>query len=340
MSWNNYNQAGGLNMKIIKQFKIRTLLLGLVLIISSCGDDDSDCESINNASVELNMRLIYNTQFVDTISTSIAPRSHELHQKMDFFVAVYEQESNVLVKRHHFSYINKRKGIIDVAFRMRVPSKAIKIYAWADYDINREVYLIDEDGSIKFNNYHPRTGFPLNAYRSDVKLDLRNKSGQSVDVTAEMHIPFGAFKILASDFQKYQHQNGTIDSNDIIVNFTYPSWIPYRYNLIEDKASLFKTGVSFTSEANMWLNNQLNLGTDYLFIDSNGLDIASETSVIVDIKISRDSHVINQFKGVTIPLKRGSLTLVKGDFLTGEGSLGEGGIGIEYEFEDEIIIDF
>lgn len=123
-------------------------------------------------------------------------------------------------------------------------------------------------------------------------------------------------------------QTKTIDPSDYTVVLRYAGYLPYSFNLYNDKPADAWTGVYFTAAIVPLDDGSAQIGFDYVIV--NGVE--SSVSVAVEVYDNVDKSLIASFDPVTVPVTRSKLTTVKGEFLTTQAS---GGVGIQPDFNGE-----
>lgn len=119
---------------------------------------------------------------------------------------------------------------------------------------------------------------------------------------------------------------------DYKVVFYYNSYLPTEYNLITGKPTDAKMGMQFSSALLPLNEEEALIGFDYVMV--NG----TESSVTLQVALyAPDGSMMSLSNAVKVPIVRGKVTTVRGNFLTLPTG---GGIGIDPGFDGEFNLIF
>ncbi len=172
-----------------------------------------------------------------------------------------------------------------------------------------------------------------------IQMDMK-ADGNIVEqvVKIDMERPFAKFKFISTDYELFQDKvvkaeaaeaEGTcaVDLDDYKVVFRYTGFMPCSYNMFTDKPADAWTGVCFDSTMKLMDEDEVEMGFDYVFVNHK------ETSVSVMLEVYHKSgELVASSPSIDVPLNRGKLTVVRGNFLT---SVAEEGVGVNPDFEGE-----
>ncbi len=161
--------------------------------------------------------------------------------------------------------------------------------------------------------------------------------GNERRITATLTRPSGRYVVIADDYETYLGIAAT-NLADAESHIHYPSYINVAYSVLSgapvdssfDFGYDFRPALVYAEEA-----PYVRLGDDWSFVNGNRSDIH------VDITVSdrTDGRVVSRNPGILVPLFPGRVTLVVGHWLT-EVNEGGGGVLIDPDFSDEIVIHF
>ncbi len=177
------------------------------------------------------------------------------------------------------------------------------------------------------------------AYACHTDIDL-SAGDRTVDV--QLQRPLAKYRLIATDVEAYR-KLAEIDAtkyppiDELTVTVQYENYFPASFNAVTGKPNDSYTGIAYTgclTDAEGFdTATALQAGSDWVL--TNG----TESFVTATVKITdRTGSTVTATGSVRIPYRRGQLTTVKGNFLSG-GHAG-GGVEIDTEWEDDIIIRF
>ncbi len=249
---------------------------------------------------------------------------------------------------------------LDCTFRVTLPEGKWQVRCWADYvrkgSVEDLFYEVADFSAITVpaEDYMANTDYK-DAFRGSAEVSLR-RVGQEQDpvsVTLDMERPLAKFRFIATDFDllvtkimREREAAGssssstttpptkTFNPEDYYIRFYYTSFLPCVFNMFKDKPIDSRTGVSFDSEFIPLSEKEVLMGFDYVLVNGH------ESGVYVEVALydRKTNTLLSLTPSLLVPLVRGEITTVSGDFLTmGVGS----GIGVNPGFEedkDEFII--
>ena len=120
-----------------------------------------------------------------------------------------------------------------------------------------------------------------------------------------------------------------IDISDYKVVFVYSGFMPHVFDLFRDKpvGSRNPGTVSFASTITRLNDGEASIGFDHVLV--NGHESSGQ---IASQLYDREGNLLSTSGSITVPVKRGQHTVMKGKFLTREAS---GGVSIDPGFVDE-----
>lgn len=204
------------------------------------------------------------------------------------------------------------------------------VVVWSDFrekDSDSRFYDSSDFNSIKINytDYSGNTDYH-DSYRGRAAFTLGESGGE---VEVEMRRPMAKYEFVTTDLSEFL-DNETLrrglstraSIDDYEVKIFYSTYHPSAYNAMNDWLTDSETGISFNTEVTVTGESEASLGFDYVFI--NGTDATGVQAMIV--VYDKAGNNVAQSVQITVPLKRDHHTLLRGAFLTMNGS---GGVGID-----------
>lgn len=191
-------------------------------------------------------------------------------------------------------------------------------------DFNR-VHLIPE-------NYRGNTDY-RDGFRGRIRIDAATEvNGRYV---VRMNRPMGKFELVTTDLSEFldretevRHLSARASAEDYRVVISFPMYYPSSYSAMDDRLENASTGVSFETRMTVTGESEASLGFEYVLLN-NIMDNGVQTSVAV---YRMDGTRVAGSSVFTIPMRRDYHTLLRGAFLTMEGS---GGVGIDPGFNGD-----
>jgi hypothetical protein len=203
-------------------------------------------------------------------------------------------------------------------------------------------YHTDNLQAVTIDNDRPYRGYHISkdAFTAGVSIDLSAaQQNARVEATVPVKRPFAFYRIITTDVAGYRtaHSANYAAVRPDTTHLSYEAWFPMGYNVYPSVPGNFDNSdvhyaynVPETGDG----DTEVELAADFVFV--NG----SETYYFVDFDIRTPAGVrINRHSGVRINLQRNRMTVIRGEFLI-TGDSGGGDAGIDFEFDDEIVVYF
>ncbi len=258
--------------------------------------------------------------------------------------------SESLVARREIT-VDRLKEAPQDTLQFHVPPGTYRALSWADYvptrnqtDWHFETPSLDairiKTDHKPLVNHHTSSG----AGSCNFSVDLDNQGNSqprlldgtraetvnSSVVPLYLERPSGRFKLWATDLQDFLKSGHRIE--DLRIQIIYKQYVSAGYNVDTQTPNLFvQTNTMETTPTTLPGDGTVLLAYDYVLTSSD-----RENNVLVDIFIYEGENELNHYQDVTIPLQRNRETVVKGPFLTKQ--IGSGDIGIDDDFDDEIVV--
>lgn len=195
---------------------------------------------------------------------------------------------------------------------LTVPSGSLDVYLWADFPseitagYNLDRFPVVRTSSGKYSG---------DAFKGNGKIP-ETADGE---IEIEMSRPVGALCFIDTSKDLSREESG------YSVEISYPWYFPTAFSLDEDRVTDSETGI-FREKTYMKGNI---LGGDFMFINS----IEGGVNVVFSIFDAEDSRLFES-QLFEVPMKRGILAVVKGDFLSPLED--DGGFGLDPGFDGDI----
>ncbi len=214
-----------------------------------------------------------------------------------------------------------QSGPMTISTDVELHAEQYDVYGWIDFvprgtaedyyyvtDDLRKVYISDPN----IGGLDTRDAFSGKAY-----VDLtpyRDVKFAEVTIPLPMERPFGKFKIQATDVQKflesYKPRTTYADVLPSTCTVRYTCYFPTAYDQNTRRASAeeFSLDVNHTSDVTEIEGSSATLSSNYVFVCTDN------TAVTADFEVYNSSgQLLASIRGVTIPIKRNRLTIVKGE---------------------------
>lgn len=221
---------------------------------------------------------------------------------------------------------------------LKLNAKRYKFLIWTDITPeggDNQYYTTSDLKNITIKQPYNGSSEMKDAFCQSCVVDLtpyRNQWNMTLKVPVALERPFAKIEVIATDLELYYDRvrsRGLTRSGDLSVKFAYSGFFPSRYNIHTGKPNNSEPGIWFNSALVPLSNTEALVGFDYVFV--NG----TESAVVVNMIFYDNSTQINVVEGISIPIKRGKLTTIKGDFLTRDY---RPGIHIDSNFDGNITV--
>lgn len=210
------------------------------------------------------------------------------------------------------------------------------LVVWSDFresDSHSRFYDPSDFNSIKIDysdyfgnsdyrdSYRGRTIFSLGENGSEVVVNLRRPMAKYEFVTTDL-----SEFLDAETSRRGLSSRASIDDYD--VKIYYSTYHPSAYNALDDWNTDSAVGISFDTEVTVTGESEASLGFDYVFINDTDNSAVEATIVVYD----KSGNRVTQSQQIHVPLRRDHHTLLRGAFLTMNGS---GGVGIDPDYSGD-----
>lgn len=241
------------------------------------------------------------------------------------------------IPAYEHEYVSDNADVSDFSIPMQLPEGDWDVYVWSD--------KVCDD--FKFHN---ASGFDAIRYTGDYQgaHDMRETfegmttlsigaNGMMKDEVCgiTLHRPQAKYVFIATDLREFTEQTLAPDNrslDDYTVMGIYPLFMPSVYNMFTKRIIDSARGVSYLSAITPLDEDNALLAFDHVFMNDG------ENAVQVQIALQTPEGVTHSLTStLTIPLRRGQTTYVRGDFL--KLPSGSGGVKIDITFSGEFNIE-
>lgn len=223
---------------------------------------------------------------------------------------------------------------------------------WVDFrpGDSRAYYELSSFQDIRFAGEYAGGVDGRDAFYVQQELPLESliSAGLEYETTLTLSRPFAQYRFMASDKEEFlafwgresaiRHGSAVksvfeaAELNDFKVRVVYPQYLPNSFNIFTDHPADAGTGYAFWTKMSLRDDGDVDLAWDWV------LTGPEEGLVLVSLEFYDPSgEYISTFRNFEVPLKRGRVTLVRGNILT-HGV--DSGIAIDPTFDGEYNVQF
>lgn len=171
-----------------------------------------------------------------------------------------------------------------------------------------------------------------------------NHDAELTELEIELVRPLAKYRLVADDVGRYNELREKYPDkypllSELTVEVGYEFFFPSVFNVTSGRPVDSATGVAYTSVPEQAAG--FSPGQAVMVAHDCVLTNGSDSFVTLTVKVrGPDGKEVASSSGVRVDYRRGHLTTVKGNFLTAGTTSGGGGVSIDTEWEDDIIIEF
>lgn len=355
---------------MIRRYAYIYVMVWMAALLASCDvhqwpeqKDESDPDPIlpPEAKVVIPLRLEYDTDFYvwEHQYDPLLGKVEEINPSLDIFPDYlgtsykYSQiaptgEVQVFVKV--FPSSTPTQCVVEKTFTCEVNGTydndlELELPDYGTYDIVIWSQLFETSESVPFydpsifsqiqiirDNYQGNTD-----YRDGFRGRLRVDATPSVSdrKVVRMKRPMGKFELVTTDLSEFldretdiRHLSARASVEDYRVVIAFPMYYPSSYTAMDDRLENAFMGMSFETTMTVTGESEASLGFEYVLLGDNP-DGGVQTSVSV---YRLDGTRVASSLMFTVPMRRDHHTILRGAFLSMEGS---GGVGIDPSFNGD-----
>lgn len=233
---------------------------------------------------------------------------------------------------HEFTFYSDDISLGEFTARMSLPPGDWEIYAWQDFvSDSRDFYDTADFSSITYRRPYTGDSDMRDAFEGSVPLAVpaTYQAASSIKGELTMTRPFAKYVFIATDYDKFlaeMNRRAAVPDGYSTVGL-YPMFMPAVYDMFTQKVTDSWRGTSYDASITPLGNGEAAIAMDYVMINHR------ESAAQVQIGLRGPGSQLTALTGtVNVPLLRGQVTYVRGDFLT--ASVG-GGIDIDFSFSGD-----
>lgn len=254
-----------------------------------------------------------------------------------------------------FTFYASESSVLDYDAVVYLPEGEWQFRVWCDVTVKNHnsgyFYNADNFGAITVRGPEDYTGDTdhrdafVGMAEADNTWTFENGDPlRTIEATVPMSRPLAKYIFIATDYQefvtrmlRFERERGyrtdpetaekTINPDDYYVVVKYPGYMPFQFNVFTNKPADSWTGISYRASIRPVNTGEAELAFDYVFV--NGSE--SGVTALVEVYF-RDGSLVARSRSVNIPLRRSTLTEVRGNLLS---ELATGGVGIDPSFDGE-----
>jgi hypothetical protein len=218
-----------------------------------------------------------------------------------------------------FSAENDLSDGYDQEVEIQLVPGEYELWAWSDYSDGVSVFYDASDFSkISLIGDHIGSTYLRDAHCGSTSIEIVHE-GEQEPIHIAMDRPLARFALVSEDLMEFIVKQSSAGKEVNLDEYTavihYVGFMPDTFSLFTDRPVDSSTGVWFTSPLKQLNDSEVLLGFDYVFV--TGKD--SVVTVRVALLDNRGEQV-SLTGTIKVPLKRNTLTLLKGKYMNQESS--------------------
>ncbi len=245
--------------------------------------------------------------------------------------------------------------LADFVLDVTIPAGDWDIYVWQDFvnpDVVPPYYDVANFGSITYSAPYRGDTDKRDAFEGFIALDVPKTIDSDFCVTGEIVLerPLAKYVFIATDFEKFYNESlsrwnipiaapawdalSEMQKDNALKQYSivakYAWYMPAVYDIFTGKVTDSWSNMYYDADIKPLNNHEAAIAMDYVMINH----MESGAQVQLGMR-TPDGQLIGLTSTITVPLKRGQITYVRGDFLT--ASTGSG-LEVDFSFSDNIDI--
>lgn len=334
---------------------LRRILSGvaavMALLLSSCIHEFPNCVDSMDVNLTFHHELGW-TEYDHYIDSRSRTRANGSDHHQRYTLCIYPQGATD-APTFRESFYTDDPAMQDFTRSITLPPGKWDILAWQDHEPTDgdPYYKIDDLSAITYSTPYYGDMVEREAFEGRISVEVPDTYDANVNVsgTIELNRPMGRYVIIATDFEKFYNETLTRyepkkiswqelpqqKKEEVLKGFSivalYPYYMPSTYNYFTQRITDSSTGMRYTASIAPLSDQEAKVASDHVFMNHH----ESGTQVQLGMKMP-DGKIVQLTDVITIPMKRGQTTYVRGKFLTtGMGN----GLDIDFEFSGDINIE-
>ena len=326
------------NLSSIKKYLLAALVQILVLAgATSCSNSGVPCEEV---SIPVTFTIHHDQEWTDTVyypDGFMARSGKEVPGvKLRYCLRAYPK-GKTSGKCYTYEFYHNDVSLADFNYTLKLPMGEWDIYAWQDMETAGQEPYYDIANFAAISYISPYRG------NTDHRDCFRGVASVSVPPSAlsdgkvdggilNLDRPAGKYVFIANDYDKFvqEQMNKKSPVDNVRVVAIYSTFMPSVFNNFTNLIADSEPGVRYEAEIEPLGNGRAMIAMDYVLLNSR------ESGVQVQLAMrDSDGKLVALTEVLTVPLVRGRITYVEGDFLTTSDN---SGIIIDFGFDGDINI--
>lgn len=336
-------------MRLVKTSAL-SLIAVLTAFLSSCVHEFP--EFSQNVTVSLTIHHELDWTEYDYV-VGIPTRADDAAHRARYIIYAFP-EGAVEAPVRKFEFYRDDESLQDFTTTITLPPGKWDIRAWQDHEPIDATPYYNADNFSKITYTEPYRGDieQREAFEGLLTVEVPETYDTELSVagTINMERPMGKYVFIATDFEKFYNETLTRNEKYRSVSWSalpadkreevlkgysivvlYPYFMPSVYNCFTQRIMDSEPIKNFGAEILPLSSTEAKIASDHVFMNHH------ESGVQVQLGLRTPSgEVLKLTDVITVPMKRGQITYVRGKFLTaGVGS----GLNINFDFSDDINIE-
>lgn len=325
------------------------LMLCALLPLCSCVHEWPDEASDYNVTLTIS----HNQEWTVLEHNELKTRNDDSHKALYIYKVFNRGETAAPVMT--FSELRDDLTLAPFSKNLRLPAGQWDIYIWQEFASDSRDTYHDTDDIENITYRLPYLGDSDNrdAFEAVINIDVESsiKADYALQRDVVMQRPMAKYVFIATDFQKfydetlkkahgntlYQRPWGDLNmaqKEELLKGYSivalYPFYMPAVYNMATSRVTDSWSDMNYEAALRPYGNTEAQLAMDYVMINHK------ESSCQVQLALKDPDGRLTPLSGViNVPMKRGQVTYVRGEFLT--NTMGSG-LDINFEFSGDINI--
>jgi len=157
-------------------------------------------------------------------------------------------------------------------------------------------------------------------------------------LSATLTRPQGRYMVIADDYETYLDIAG-VDVRNTSAHIHYPTYINVAYSALANKPTMSSSNFGYDFRPSLTHAGDkpyVRLGDDWSFVNGE----RSNFNIDITVRNKKTDDVISNNPGILVPVFPGRVTLVVGHWLTATEEGNGGGVSVDPNFTDEIVLHF
>lgn len=343
----------------ISHTSIRTFIISLTVaftatFISSCVHEFPDTAESGSVRLTIVHDLSWSELDYDYARSGDDSRREEWSVR--YIIKAYKH-GDTSIPVHEFVRFSDDLDLDPFITGIELPPGDWDLYIWSDFIHGKESYYEATEFS-EITYTRPYTGDTdrrdaFEGMAEKVTVEESYDASYRVDRTVTLHRPTARYVFIATDFRKFYNETlrpslepkslqapawGSLPApqrNELLkgysVTASYPLFMPSVYDMFRQKVTASERGVTYGASITPIDDDEARIAFDYVFMNHH----STSAQVQLILHTPGGDNII-MTPTVSVPLKRGQTTYVRGKFLTTD--IG-GGIDIDFDFSGDINIE-